>query len=33
VAICASVTLVYGVAWRLATRRLMRATEGAEAVA
>ena len=33
VAICASVTLLYGIAWRLATHRLMRATERAEAVA
>jgi predicted MFS family arabinose efflux permease len=33
VAICGSVTLLYGIAWRLATHRLMRATERAEAVA
>ena len=33
VAICGSVTLLYGVGWRLATRRLMRATERAEAAA
>jgi MFS family permease len=33
VAICGSVTLLYGVAWRLATHRLMRVTERAEAVA
>jgi MFS family permease len=33
VAICGSVTLLYGIVWRLATRRLMRITERAEAVA
>jgi MFS family permease len=32
VAICGSVTLLYGIAWRLTTHRLMRATERAEAV-
>jgi MFS family permease len=32
VAVCASVTLLYGVVWRLATRRLMRAGDRAEAV-
>jgi hypothetical protein len=33
IAVCASVTLLYGIGWRVATRRLMRVTESAAATA